>query len=72
MTLSLPWRRLAALLAAGAALLLGACSTPPAFQVSEPSARVGSASSVRAFRTVSAFATGGVEAALVSLRRMRV
>ena len=46
MTLSLPWRRLAALLAAGAALLLGACSTPPAFQVSEPSARVGTVISI--------------------------
>ena len=30
----------------GAALLLGACSTPPAFQVSEPAARVGTVISI--------------------------
>ena len=43
---SLPWRRVAAVFLAGAALLLGACSTPPAFQVSEPSARVGTVISI--------------------------
>ena len=46
MTANYFWRRLAAVLAAGAALLLGACSTPPAFQVSEPSARVGTVISI--------------------------
>jgi len=40
------WRRMAAALVAGAALLLGACSTPPAFQVSEPTARVGTVISI--------------------------
>lgn len=43
---SLPWRRVAAIFLAGVALLLGACSTPPAFQVSEPSARVGTVISI--------------------------
>lgn len=46
MTANFLWRRLAAFLAAGAVLLLGACSTPPAFQVSEPSARVGTVISI--------------------------
>lgn len=40
------WRRLVAIVTAGAALLLGACNTPPAFQVSEPSARVGTVVSI--------------------------
>lgn len=40
------WRRMAAALVAGAALLLGACNTPPAFQVSEPTARVGTVISI--------------------------
>ena len=43
---TLSWRRVAAILAAGAALLLGGCSTPPAFQVSEPTARVGTVISI--------------------------
>lgn len=41
-----PWRRLAAALTAAATLLLAACSTPPAFQVSEPSARIGTVESI--------------------------
>jgi outer membrane lipoprotein SlyB len=40
------WRRGAAALMATFALLLAACGTPPAFQVSEPSARVGSVISI--------------------------
>jgi outer membrane lipoprotein SlyB len=40
------WRRLAAALTAAATLLLAACSTPPAFQVSEPSARIGTVESI--------------------------
>jgi outer membrane lipoprotein SlyB len=40
------WRRGAAALMAAFALLLAACGTPPAFQVSEPSARVGSVISI--------------------------
>lgn len=40
------WRRAAAALSAAFALLLAACSTPPAFQVSEPSARVGTVISI--------------------------
>ena len=43
---SLLWRRVAAVFLAGVALLLGACSTPPAFQVSEPSARAGTVISI--------------------------
>ena len=43
---TLSWRRLAAVLVAGAALLLAGCNTPPAFQVSEPSARVGTVISI--------------------------
>ena len=41
------WRRAALVLSAGVALLLGACNTPPAFQVSEPSARIGTVESIR-------------------------
>jgi len=40
------WRRAAALFTAGFALLLAGCNTPPAFQVSEPSARVGTVESI--------------------------
>jgi outer membrane lipoprotein SlyB len=40
------WRRVAAALTAAATLLLAACSTPPAFQVSEPSARIGTVESI--------------------------
>ena len=40
------WRRCTAAFAAIATLALGACSTPPAFQVSEPSARVGTVESI--------------------------
>jgi outer membrane lipoprotein SlyB len=41
-----PWRRIAAALTAAATLLLAACSTPPAFQISEPSARIGTVESI--------------------------
>ena len=40
------WRGAAAALAAGLTMLLGACNTPPAFQVSEPSAREGTVVSI--------------------------
>lgn len=40
------WRRLAASITTGAALLLAGCATPPAFQVSEPSARIGTVESI--------------------------
>lgn len=41
------WRHAAAVLGAGFALLLAGCNTPPAFQVSEPSAgRVGTVESI--------------------------
>jgi outer membrane lipoprotein SlyB len=41
------WRRAAAVLGAGLALLLAGCNTPPAFQVSEPSSgRVGTVESI--------------------------
>jgi outer membrane lipoprotein SlyB len=40
------WRRIAAVLASAASVLLAACSTPPAFQVSEPSARIGTVESI--------------------------
>ena len=36
MNLTLTWRRTAAFFLTSIAMLLGACSTPPAFQVSEP------------------------------------
>ena len=42
-----PWRRIAAVLAAVAALALAGCSTPPAFEVSQPSdGRVGVVESI--------------------------
>jgi len=41
------WRRAAAVFSAGFALLIAGCNTPPAFQVSEPSAgRVGTVESI--------------------------
>lgn len=40
------WRRCAAAFAAVLTLTLAACNTPPAFQVSEPSARVGTVESI--------------------------
>ena len=40
------WRRAAAIFTMGFALLLAGCNTPPAFQVSEPSARVGTVESI--------------------------
>ena len=41
MKLDSTWRRVAAAFAIGAATLLAGCNTPPAFQVSQPSARDG-------------------------------
>jgi len=40
------WRRFAAVLTVGFAMLLAGCETTPAFQVSEPSARVGTVESI--------------------------
>jgi outer membrane lipoprotein SlyB len=40
------WRRAAASFSAALSLLLVGCNTPPAFQVSEPSARVGTVVSI--------------------------
>ena len=41
------WRRAAAVCVAGVSMLLAGCNTPPAFQVSEPSAgRVGTVESI--------------------------
>ena len=46
MTFVFDWRRAAVALTAGLAMLLTACNTPPAFQVSEPSARIGTVNSI--------------------------
>lgn len=46
MKLTTAWRNTAAAFFAGMLLLLGACNTPPAFQVSEPTARVGTVISI--------------------------
>jgi outer membrane lipoprotein SlyB len=43
---TLAWRRTATVLLAGIALLLGACTAPQPFKVSEPSARVGTVISI--------------------------
>ena len=40
------WRRGAAMLAACAAMALAGCNTPPAFQVEQPSSRVGTVESI--------------------------
>ena len=40
------WRQLAAVIAAGAAMALAGCNTPPAYEVSQPSARVGVVESI--------------------------
>ncbi len=40
------WRRHVALVAACAAMALSGCNTPPAFQVEQPSARVGTVESI--------------------------
>ncbi len=40
------WRRAAVAVCAVASMLLGACNTPPAFQVSEPAARDGTVVSI--------------------------
>ena len=46
MKLDSTWRRVAALFAIGAATLLAGCNTPPAFQVSQPSARDGTVEAI--------------------------
>jgi outer membrane lipoprotein SlyB len=40
------WRRLVALVTAGLVMALAGCDTPPAFQVSEPSSRIGTVESI--------------------------
>jgi len=40
------WRRFAAVLSASAAMALAGCNTPPAFQVDQPSSRVGTVESI--------------------------
>ena len=60
------WRRGAAALTAAFALLLSACSTPPAFQVSEPSARVGTVISITQDSVQNVHsAAGGIGGALI-------
>jgi len=46
MTLMTTLRRFAVALTAGAGLVLAGCNTPPTFQVSEPSARIGTVESI--------------------------
>jgi outer membrane lipoprotein SlyB len=46
MTQAFAWRRGFAALAAIATLALGACSTPPAYEVSQPTSRVGTIESI--------------------------
>jgi outer membrane lipoprotein SlyB len=46
MTKESGWRRYAALVTACAAMALAGCNTPPAFQVEQPSARVGTVESI--------------------------
>jgi outer membrane lipoprotein SlyB len=60
------WRPLAALFGAALALLLAACSTPPAFQVSEPTSRVGTVISITqdSVQNVNT-AAGGIGGALI-------
>jgi outer membrane lipoprotein SlyB len=66
MTQSSYWRRGVAALTAAFALLLAACSTPPAFQVSEPSARVGTVISITQDSVQNVHsAAGGIGGALI-------
>ena len=60
------WRRAATLLSVTFALVLAACSTPPAFQVSEPTARVGTVISITqdTVQNVNT-AVGGIGGALI-------
>ena len=60
------WRRAAALCGAACVLLLSACNTPPAFQVSEPTARVGTVISITqdTVQNVNT-AAGGIGGALI-------
>ena len=66
MTPSNFWRRAAALCSAACVLLLTACNTPPAFQVSEPTARVGTVISITqdTVQNVNS-AVGGIGGALI-------
>ena len=66
MTWSSFWRRAAALCSAACVLLLAACNTPPAFQVSEPTARVGTVISITqdTVQNVNS-AVGGIGGALI-------
>jgi outer membrane lipoprotein SlyB len=60
------WRRGVALWFAAVALLLAGCNTPPAFQVSEPTARVGTVISITqdTVQNVNS-AVGGIGGALI-------
>jgi len=60
------WRRAAALSLTAFTLLLAACNTPPAFQVSEPTARVGTVISITqdTVQNVNT-AAGGIGGALI-------
>ncbi len=60
------WRRGVAVWSAAVALLLAGCNTPPAFQVSEPTARVGTVISITqdAVQNVNS-AVGGIGGALI-------
>jgi outer membrane lipoprotein SlyB len=60
------WRRAAILLSTTLALVLTACNTPPAFQVSEPTARVGTVISITqdTVQNVNS-AVGGIGGALI-------
>lgn len=60
------WRHGAAALTAALALLLAGCSTPPAFQVSEPTSRVGTVISItqETVQNVNT-AAGGIGGALI-------
>jgi len=60
------WRQAAVLLGAALALLLSACNTPPAFQVSEPSSREGTVISITqdTVQNVNT-AVGGIGGALI-------
>jgi outer membrane lipoprotein SlyB len=66
MTRLLFWRRGVAVWGAAVALLLAGCNTPPAFQVSEPTARVGTVISITqdTVQNVNT-AVGGIGGALI-------
>ena len=61
------WRRAAALCGAALLSLLAACNTPPAFQVSEPSAREGTVVSITQDTVQNVNSTvGGIGGALIA------